>query len=275
MGAGRPPVGLRLRHRACVDRRHDRGRLRVLPVRDAALSLVRDQLEQAAVRVTEVDALPATESALPLDRAFLDNDAVRREMLNRPCDRAGPAEAEIRVPRPHRVGRARVRCRARPVDVELLVAEPVRIATLLQLEHLGTEHVAVEAVRPLPVGDGDHAVVEDNRIRHRGLRRPLSSTPDPPKIRWPDGTARFQNGRNSRRNLFRRAPLPEAYSRPPRRGAGRTNADRGTTSARPNRSVAILSPAQSPERHIRYRDSSVTSKNQYRWEKLRPNMSRN
>jgi len=46
------------------------------------------------------------------------------------------------------------------VDVELLRAEAVGEPSLVQLEELGAEHVAVEAVRPLPVGDGDHDVVE-------------------------------------------------------------------------------------------------------------------
>jgi len=43
---------------------------------------------------------------------------------------------------------------------QLLLAEPVRVAPVLQLDQLGAEDVAVERVRAVPVGDGDHAVVE-------------------------------------------------------------------------------------------------------------------
>ena len=77
-------------------------------------------------------------------------------------DPAGPDEAEIAVPRPHAPARNRVRLRARPVDVQLLHAEPVRVAALVELDELGAQNVAVEGVRALPVGDGDDDVVEAN-----------------------------------------------------------------------------------------------------------------
>src|SRR5204862_8112287 len=55
---------------------------------------------------------------------------------------------------------------ARPVDVELLRAEPVCEAARVELDELGAQDVAVEGVRALPVGDGDHDVVECGRYSH-------------------------------------------------------------------------------------------------------------
>src|SRR5207244_11689347 len=87
-------------------------------------------------------------------------DAVRAQELDRRLDRSWPDEAEVRVARAHRIGRARIRRRARPVDVELLRAEAVREAAVGQLDETGAEHLGVGAVRPLPVGDGNDDVVE-------------------------------------------------------------------------------------------------------------------
>ena len=41
--------------------------------------------------------------------------------------------------------------------------QPVGVAPEIELDHLDAEHVAVERVRPLPVGDRDHDVVETGR----------------------------------------------------------------------------------------------------------------
>jgi hypothetical protein len=49
------------------------------------------------------------------------------------------------------------------VDVQPLPADRVREAARPDLDDLGPEHVAVEGVRALPVGDGDDDVVEADR----------------------------------------------------------------------------------------------------------------
>jgi hypothetical protein len=50
--------------------------------------LVRDELEQRAVRIAEVDALPGAAGAGALDRAGLELDAVAAKLLDRGLDRA-------------------------------------------------------------------------------------------------------------------------------------------------------------------------------------------
>src|SRR4051812_22943567 len=88
-------------------------------------SMVANELEQRAVRVPEVQALPATARALSLDRAELHLHPVLAQMGDGLLDRPVPAEAEVAVPRPHRVDCPRVWLAARPVDVQLLVAEAI------------------------------------------------------------------------------------------------------------------------------------------------------
>ena len=75
-------------------------------------------------------------------------------------DRASPDEAQVGIPRTHPLPRDRERHGARAVDVQLLRAESVREAALVELDELGAEDVAVEGVRALPLGDGDDDVVE-------------------------------------------------------------------------------------------------------------------
>ena len=59
------------------------------------------------------------------------------------------------------LARARPAARARAVHAELLIAEPVRPPGAAR-DKLGAEHVAIEGVRALPVGDCDDRVVEDH-----------------------------------------------------------------------------------------------------------------
>ena len=88
-------------------------------------------------------------------------------MLDGALDRPVPDEAEVAVPRPDRVGRAWKGLAARPVHVQLLAGEPVRPAALVELDELGPEDITVEAVRPLPVRDGNDDVVEGQRADQR------------------------------------------------------------------------------------------------------------
>src|SRR5260221_3134597 len=124
---------------------------------------VRNQLEQAPVRVAEVDARAGATRPQALDRAELDFDSLAPEMLDGALDRSVPDEAEVAVPRPDRVGRARKGLAARPVHVQLLAGEPVGPTALVELDELGAEDISVEAVRPLPVRDRNDDVVEAQR----------------------------------------------------------------------------------------------------------------
>jgi hypothetical protein len=88
---------------------------------------------------------------------------VGAEVLDGALDRAFPAEADVAVAGAHAVSRNRLRVEAGAVDVELLVSQPVREAGATA-NNLGADHVRVERVRALPVGDRDDEVVER---RHR------------------------------------------------------------------------------------------------------------
>jgi hypothetical protein len=82
----------------------------------------------------------------------------------------GPSQTKQRSLPPGRTGRRDVVAGvdSGPVDVQLRVAEPVRVAAGAGGDDLGADDVAVEAVRRLPVGDGDDAVVEADRGHGRG-----------------------------------------------------------------------------------------------------------
>jgi hypothetical protein len=76
-------------------------------------------------------------------------------------DRARPHEAEIAVPRAHGLeGDEVADIGSRPVDVQAVVSERVGEALSAEGHDLRPEHVSVEPVRPVPVGDGDDDVVE-------------------------------------------------------------------------------------------------------------------
>ncbi len=53
------------------------------------------------------------------------------------------------------------------MDVQLLVAEAVGLASAREVADLGAEDVAVEGVRPVRIGDGDDRVIEAQmRLRY-------------------------------------------------------------------------------------------------------------
>ena len=82
------------------------------------------------------------------------------------ADRAVPQEAEVAVSGPDRFARDRVRLDARSVDVQLPIAEAVVAEPVILLVNLSTEHIAIEGVRALPIGHGNHAVVDDDAWQH-------------------------------------------------------------------------------------------------------------
>ena len=129
-------------------------------VRTRALG-IRDELEQAAVRVAEVDAHAATSGAEGVDRAGLDVDAPAFEVCDGILDRTRPDEAEIAVARLNGEPRNEAaHIDAGAVHVELRVAHAVGEPPAADVEDLRTDDVTVKRVGPVPVGDRDHAVVE-------------------------------------------------------------------------------------------------------------------
>src|SRR5487761_532784 len=136
-------------------------RRRLRMSRKSTLLTVRDQLEQRAVRVAEVHAGASAAPARAGRRAELDLNAAGEEMRDRFLRRAVPAEAEVAVAGLDRIGRARHRARARAVDVQLLaVRQAVGVAAPGDLLHLDPEHVRVEAIGALVVGDCYDDVVD-------------------------------------------------------------------------------------------------------------------
>src|SRR4051812_13831891 len=125
-------------------------------------SAVADELEKAAVGVAEVHARPRSAHAAALDRAELDLDAVLAQMLRGVLDRAVPGPAQVAPAGRDRDARDRRRVDARAVQVELRVAEAVA-EPVADRHDLGAQHVAVERVGALPVGDVDDTVVEARR----------------------------------------------------------------------------------------------------------------
>src|SRR5690349_2517189 len=91
----------------------------------ALASCVRDELEQRAVRVAEVDTRPAPARAPARDRADLDFHAVLAEMVHGAVDRPLPLEAQVAVAWPDAVARDRMRVEAGAVHVQLVLAEAV------------------------------------------------------------------------------------------------------------------------------------------------------
>src|SRR5215217_2160669 len=64
--------------------------------------VVRDEFQEAAVGIPEVDADPLTLGAKPRNRAGLNLDAMLRQVSNRVLDRSRPPEAQVAVARLHR-----------------------------------------------------------------------------------------------------------------------------------------------------------------------------
>src|SRR5579883_63272 len=133
--------------------------------RTSAPACVGHELHQRSIRIAEVDAGAAALGAEALHRAGFDLDAVALQVRDSVGDRTSPLEAEVAVARLHRQPRHLGRLDARPVHVELLVAEPVREAGGPRYQ-LGAEHVAIERIRALPLGDMDDTVIEPRRQCH-------------------------------------------------------------------------------------------------------------
>src|SRR4029077_2034581 len=100
-----------------------------------------------------------------LHRSALDSDALRLEMRDCALDRALPFEAKIAIAGLHRQARNFSGLHARPVNVELLVAETIGPAGR-PLHQFGAHDLAVELVRSVPIGDVNHAMIKLRRHSH-------------------------------------------------------------------------------------------------------------
>src|SRR5262249_34000191 len=131
---------------------------------------VRDELEQAPVGIPEIDARPAIARAEARDRPELDVHAPLAQMRYGVLDPPRPYEAQVAVPGSHRdAGHVVAGVHARPVDVELGPGAAVDPPPRPALDDFRAQHLAVEGVRPLPIRDGDDAVIE----RDAGHRAPV------------------------------------------------------------------------------------------------------
>src|SRR5262249_18338637 len=90
-------------------------------------------------------------------------------MRNRVRDRSAPFKTQIAIARRHWNAGDFGRPHARPMDVKLLVAEPISVAGRPRDQFNAQDH-RVEYVRALPIADMNDAVVEFGRDGHGGLR---------------------------------------------------------------------------------------------------------
>src|SRR5262249_7797171 len=128
--------------------------------------MVGNEFQERTVGVAEIDASAGPLGAEALHRPGLDRNAAALEVNDGLRDRSVPLEADIAVARSYRKPRDFGRMKSRSMQVELRGAETVG-PTLWPLNELGAQHIAVERVRALPVGDMYDAVVEADRQRHR------------------------------------------------------------------------------------------------------------
>src|SRR5437588_8707226 len=93
------------------------------------------------------------------------------EVLNGFLDRSGPDEAEVTVAGLDRLLGVQP-VESWPVDDQLPSAEPVVAEPFVLLVDLGTQDIAGETVRGLPIRHGDHAMVaHEARIHRRAVAR--------------------------------------------------------------------------------------------------------
>src|SRR5207253_2868675 len=121
--------------------------------------LVGDEFEQRAVGVTEIDAGASPLGAETPDRPGMDRNPAALEMADRVGNRTGPFETEIAVAGLHGQPRHLGGMKAGAVQIELRRTEAVGPA-LRAANELGAEHVVIERVRALPIGDVHDAVIE-------------------------------------------------------------------------------------------------------------------
>src|SRR5262245_19584361 len=126
--------------------------------RVSAFGMVGNEFQERAVGVAEIEAGAGPLSAEALQRPGLDRNAAALEVNEGSRERSVPLEAHIAVARCDRQPRHLRRMKARTMQVELRVGETIGPA-LGTANELGAQHVTVERIRALPVGDMYDAVV--------------------------------------------------------------------------------------------------------------------
>src|SRR5262249_18290327 len=86
-------------------------------------------------------------------------------MRNRVRNWSAPFKTQIAISRRHRNAGDFGRPHARPMDVKLLVAEPIDV-TGRPRDQFGAQYGRVERVRALPVADMNDAMIEFDGDRH-------------------------------------------------------------------------------------------------------------
>src|SRR5271166_771662 len=92
-------------------------------------------------------------------------------MHNRLRDRSAPFKTQIAIAWRHRDAGDFGRPYARPMYIELLVAEPIGVAGRPR-DQFGAHYRRVERVRALPIADMDDTMVEFSANRHSTLILP-------------------------------------------------------------------------------------------------------
>ena len=134
-----------------------------------------NKLHQRAVGIAKIDAAARPLGAEALERAALDGDTAAFKMDHGLGDRSAPFEAQIAVAGRDRKTRHLRRLDARPVDVELTIAEAIGVAGWPR-HQLGAEHRRIERIGAFPVGHVNDAMIE----RHRKHRfSPFAATAGP------------------------------------------------------------------------------------------------
>src|SRR4051794_22040917 len=166
-----------------------------------------DEFEQRAVRIAKIYARACTLRAEALDRPGVDRHAQALEMGNGVGNGPVPFEAKVAVAGLDRKARHLGRMKSRPMQIELDPTEAVG-PTLRPTNELGAEHVAIERVRALPVGNVHNAMIERDGQRHGCpvLQRVAKPT-------W-CASARRVDGRRDlpRRGALRSTPRADAAS---------------------------------------------------------------
>jgi hypothetical protein len=128
--------------------------------------LVGDELEKAAIGISEIDARSFPESPRSSYRPEFDADPTTSEVRDGLGGGSGPSKAKIRASRcngnPCQVGRGPSGPRKvlRQVNVQLPISDSKGASTALELDHLGPENTDIKLAGALPVRDGQHHVVQ-------------------------------------------------------------------------------------------------------------------
>src|SRR6185437_14626514 len=127
---------------------------------------VAHKFHEGTVRISKIDRCAWPSGTKPLQGALLDHDPVTFEMGDRPLDRAKPLKTEVAVARLHWQPCHFRRLYTGAMDIELLVAKPISVASR-PCDQFSADNFAVKPVRSLPVGDMNYAVIEPSGHCHR------------------------------------------------------------------------------------------------------------